>query len=462
MDYLALVQKLTIARNIYSFVVEVFVSLSAEKTSSFSGEYAVFVSQETKVLHEIRALTDLIPEAMNADFPFWMSQWIDFLEDNKDNCKMICYQTLKNFDELIPKLLENSSRPLIDHGPLNEYTQQDAFLYIAAPNGFFDTYFAQNKIRCGRQTVLHNATGLNRCFKRFFVIKKTSTNDYIPTIKLYRTHIFSSDEIKIGCSPFGPNPWFEEEPNPDSDTFGIKYDPSLCSKHNRLITDLIELFDAHKVDIVTFPELALNSSSLKEIQQFLLQTELKYVKLICTGSCWYDRKNEAYILSKDGTVLLKYQKKKTYQRYNKEKSVYISEDISSDPFVSFLDIPGVGRIAYNICYDYDNDDVETLCSSVMMSNLMLVAAYSNDTHLMEGKAVANASLRGITTVLTNACAPAENGQLVSYIVGPVAENKHLISKNILYFRKGDVCSDCKACVKEAIISTKELAKSASK
>ena len=87
MDYLALVQKLTIARNIYSFVVEVFVSLSAEKTSSFSGEYAVFVSQETKVLHEIRALTDLIPEAMNADFPFWMSQWIDFLEDNKDNCK---------------------------------------------------------------------------------------------------------------------------------------------------------------------------------------------------------------------------------------------------------------------------------------------------------------------------------------------------------------------------------------
>jgi len=93
---------------------------------------------------------------------------------------------------------------------------------------------------------------------------------------------------------------------------------------------------------------------------------------------------------------------------------------------------------------------------------MLVAAYSNDTHLMEGKAVANASLRGITTVLTNACAPAENGQLVSYIVGPVAENKHLISKNILYFRKGDVCSDCKVCVKEAIISTKELAKSASK
>lgn len=462
MDYLALVEKLSITRSVYSFVVEVFVSLSAEKTSSFSGEYASFVSQKTELLHEIRALTDLIPDAMNADFPFWRSEWICFLEENKDNSKMICYQTLKNFDELIPKLLENSSRPLANHGPLNEYAQQDALLYIVAPNGFFETYFAQNKIRCGRQTVLHDATGLNRCFKRFFVIKKSSTNDYIPTIKLYRTKIFSVDEIKIGCSPFGSVPWFEEEPYHDSDVFGIKYDINLCSQQNRKITDLIELFDTHKVDIVTFPELALNSSSLKEIQHFLLQTELQHVKLICTGSCWYDQKNEAYILSKDGTVLLKYQKKKTYQRYDKKKGVYISENITSDPFVSFLDIPGIGRIAYNICYDYDNDDVETLCSSVMMSNFMFVAAYSNDTHLMEGKAVANASLRGITTILTNACAFAEDGQLVSYIVEPVAENKHLISKNILNFRKGDLCSDCKACVKEAIISTKELAKSASK
>lgn len=462
MDYVALVEKLSMTGNIYSFVVEVFVSLSAEKTSSFSGEYASFVSQKTKILHEIRALTDLIPDAMNADFPFWRSEWIDFLEENKYNCKMICYQTLKNFDELLPKLLEISSMPLVDHGPLNEYTQQDAFLYIAAPNGFFDTYFAQNKIRRGRQTVLHNATGLNRWFKRFFVIKKSSTNDYIPTIKLYRTNIFSGDEIKIGCSPFGPKPWFEEELYPDSDVFGIKYDISHRSKHNRQITDLIELFDTHKVDIVTFPELALNSSSLKGIQHFLLQTELKHVKLICTGSCWYDQKNEAYILSKDGTVLLKYQKKKTYQQYDKKKGVYISENITTDPFVSFLDIPGIGRIAYNICYDYDNDDVETLCSSVIISNFMFVAAYSNDTHLMEGKAVANASLRGITTILTNACAFAEDGQLVSYIVEPVAENKHLISKNILNFRKGDVCSDCKTCVKEAIISAKELEKSASK
>ena len=462
MDYTILVEKLAAVRNIYSFVTELFVSLDSEPMSSFSGEYANFVSNKIKTLHEIRTLTDLIPNAMRADLAFWKSEWIDFLKENKDDCEMICYQTLKNFDNLVPRLLENSGGILVNNGPLNEYAQQDAFLYISAPNAFFDQYFIRNKIRGGRQTAVHNSTGLNRYFKGFFVIKKSSTNDYIPTVKLYRKKMFSTNEIKIGCSPFSCKPWFEEESIPNSDSFGIKYDVSLHSTLNKQITNLIELFDVHKVDIVTFPELTMNSVSLKEIQNFLLRTELKHVKLICTGSCWYDQKNEAYILSKDGTVLLKYQKKKSYQRYDKNKHVYISENIMPDPFVGLLDIPGIGRISYNICYDYDNDDVETLCASVMMSNFMFVAAYSNDTHLMEQKAAANASLRGITTILTNACAVTENGQLISYIVKPVAENKHLFSSDILRFRKGDVCSDCDSCVKEAIISTKELAKSANK
>lgn len=462
MECSALVEKVSLVRSIYSFVVEVFVSLSAEIASSFSKEYEVFVSQRKELLHKIRELTELIPDAINADFSFWMREWVGFLEDNRGDCKMICYQTLKNFDELIPKLMDSSRRPLSSRGPLNEYAQQDAFLYISAPNGFFENYFKKNKIRYGRQTVLHNATGLNSHFKRFFVIKKSATNDFIPTIKFYRTNVFSNDEIKIGCSPLIYTPWFDIVQNFDSNTFGIKYNAKLQAAHNKQITDLIEQFEALKVDIVTFPELTLNSSSLQEIQNYLLRTELKYVKLICAGSCWYDRKNEAYILSKNGTVLLKYQKKKPYHQYSKEKGLYISEDIVPDPFVSFLDIPGIGRIAYNICYDYNNDDIEGLCSSVMMSNFMFVAAYTNDTHLMEGKAIANANLRGITTVLTNACSAAENGQALCYIVKPVAENKYLRSTDILHFSKGDVCGKCKSCVKTGRISTKELAMSASK
>lgn len=461
MDYLVLAGRLLNARNIYSFVVEVYVLLSAEITSSFSGEYAAFTKQKTKELHELRVLTNLIPNGMNADFVPWKSEWVDFLEKNKDICRMICFQTLKNIDDIIPELLESSCDILVNHGPLNEYSQQDAFLYISAHDGFFDKYFAQNNIRGGRQIVLHNATGLNQYFKNIFIIKKSSTNDYIPTVKLYQKNIFSGDEIKIGCSSFSKDSWFKTEPHSD-DTFGIEYDADRCSEHNKKITDLIELFDANKVDIVTFPELALNRFSLKEIQRFLIQTELKYVKLICTGSCWYDQKNEAYILSKDGTVLLKYQKKKSYRQYSKEKNKYISEGIMSDSFVCFLDVPGVGRITYNICYDYDNEDVEALCSSVMMSNFMFVAAYSNDTYLMKEKALTNAKLKGITTVLTNSCSIAKNGHVISYIVEPVVKNKHLDSKTVLSFHKGEACSQCDSCVKSAIISTKELAKIASK
>lgn len=458
MNYSALVDSVSLVKDIYSFVVAIFMWLSTEIQRPFSGEYASFCKQKTKILREIRALTDTIPEATNADFGVWKNEWVGFLEENQDDSRMICYQTLRNIDDLLPNLLKRTNRSLISHGPLNEYDQQDAFLYISAPKAFFDTYFEQNKIREGRQTVLHNATGLNRNFKHFFVVKKSSANDFIPTVKYYHTKVFSDSELRVGCSPYSSKPWFEEVPNPISDTFSIKYDPNSFSRYNKQITDLIELFDLYNVDIVTFPELALNDSSLKAIQQFLLRTELKHVKLVCTGSCWADQKNEAYILSRDGTVLLKYLKKKTYQRYSKEKQVYISEDIDSDPFVSFLDIPGVGRLSYNICYDYDNDDIETLCSSVMCSDFMFVAAYSNDTQLMMEKASANARLRGITTILTNACAVADAGQLISYIVEPQAENKHLLSKDTLLFKKEGICTaNCKLCVQVGCISTKELA-----
>lgn len=185
----------------------------------------------------------MIPDIMRADFTSWKSEWVDFLEENKNDCEMICFQTLKNFDDLVPRLLESSSGILVNNGPLNEYAQQDALLYISAPDTFFDKYFTRNKIRGGRQTASHNVIRLNGHFKRFFVVKKSSTNDYIPTIKLYRTKMFSGGKIKIGCSPFSCAPWFEEELIPNSDTFGIKYNASLHSTHNKQITDLIELFD---------------------------------------------------------------------------------------------------------------------------------------------------------------------------------------------------------------------------
>lgn len=142
---------------------------------------------------------------MRADLAFWKSEWIDFLKENKDDCEMICYQTLKNFDNLVPRLLENSGGILVNNGPLNEYAQQDAFLYISAPNAFFDQYFIRNKIRGGRQTAVHNATGLNRYFKGFFVIKKSSTNDYIPTVKLYRKKCSLQMKLKSAAAHLAVN-----------------------------------------------------------------------------------------------------------------------------------------------------------------------------------------------------------------------------------------------------------------
>ena len=456
MNYETFIKRVIESKDIFSVMVEIFDYISVAPNKSISGEYASFCEGESSILHEIRAITDILPIAMNADFNSWKNEWLEFLGKNKKNSKMISFQTLKNIDDLIPEILKKPCKLIINHGPLNEYELQDAFLYISPPNSFFDKYFKYNKIRVGRQTVLQNVSGLNTLFKQFFIIKKSSTNDYIPVVQFYSTKLFSGDEIRIGCCPFNNCRWFDEASNPFNDTFDIKYEDSHTA-HNQKIIELIELFDLNKVDIVTFPELSLNQSSLRVIKDFLLRRELKNVKLICTGSLWFEQKNEAYILSKDGTILLSNRKKKPYQRYDKKRGKYISENIVSDPYINFLDISGVGRMSYNICLDYNSDDVEIICSSVMMSNLMIVAAFSNNMHLMEMRAVANASLRGTTTILTNACAAAESGQLISCIVKPVSQNRQLTAMEILSFRKEDrCCSKCEFCIKTGIISTKCL------
>lgn len=458
MEYSIIIDRLSCIGDIYSFITELFLLLNSTDMSKHNSEYAEFCKKRTAELHKIRTIMNLLPCVGNADFDVWKTQWIDVLEDNKDFCKMICYQTLMNFDLLLPDLLAQKRGVLIDNGPLNQYSQQDALFYVTGPVSFFDKYFKDNKIRRGRQIVEHDATGLNRYFKNFFIIRKSSTNDYIPTIQRYNSKVVLNEEIVVGCCPMINTPWFTAHTNQVDDTLKIQYNDNDMKDHNNRIIKIIEFFDQQKVDIVTFPELALNCASLNEIKRFLLTHELMHIKYVFTGSVWNDRRNEAYVLSKDGTVLMKYQKKKPYQMFNKIKGVYVTEDILSDAFLRFIDIPGIGRVSYNICYDYNNDDVESVCSSVMKANFMFLAVYSNDTHLMEARATTNASIRGITTILTNSCAVADENNLISYMVRPVVVNKHLESKPIISFRKGEPCGDCESCVKTGIITVRDIAK----
>ncbi len=452
-----LIKKISDVNDVYSFIVEVFLVLDSECITALEGEYATFCRDYFTLLHELRDITDILLLALEADFSAWQREWSKFVANNTEYDKILCYQTLKNIDELFPELTKPRVATLDDCGPLNNYSNQAAALYISPPDAFIGSKLINGHVRYGRQTIMYDVTGLNRHFKNYLVVKKACLNDYTLTVKRYNTKRFCQDEIKIGCTPFACKPWFEEQYNVNC-TFDVVYNADEEQKHNEAIIALIEQFDSLKVDIVTFPELALSTLSLDFVKEFLKNKKLSFVKLICVGSCWNNRINESYILSREGTTLLTHRKKKAYERYSKEMDMYIAENIVPDKQITLLDVQGLGRISYNICRDYNDDGIVTLCTSVMKSSLVFVAAYSEDTCLMKTRARRDAELLAVTTVITNACAGARIGELGSYVVYPEVKDKHLIAKESICFQKNETGDICMNCTHVGIISKKDLKK----
>lgn len=442
MDRSLLIERLKKTTNIYSFIVELYCFLDAVVEHSWKPLYSTFCSTKTDTLHLLRAATNAILYARNDDFRPWLNSWLSIFSHNESFSNAIIYQTLKNFDEIVPELIRQPRKTVICHGPLNDYSRQEGLLYITAPSPFLTKYFEKNAIRIGRQTVLYRNTWLATSLQHYFIVKKAEINKYLPVVHCYNKKIFN-DDIIISCCPFSKDTWVHLENGTSDDFFRVGYDEVAESSHNKKITELIRTLDEFGANIVTFPELVLNNSSLSAIKSFLLQTRLQNVQLIITGSNWNtsDTNNTAYIISKDGTVLLNHQKKVPYKIYSKTAGKYITEELSPDEYVQFLDIPNLGRIAYNICADYNDDYLQFLCASILEANFYFIAAYSPDTYLMMEKAKENAARKGVTTIMTNSCAVANEDQAVSFIVKPFAQGKHLFADQVLIEKKNN-CEDC--------------------
>lgn len=323
MEYSEIYKSIVNVSDVYSFATGLFLLFTPQSVSTLKREYSEFCSSKTQELHQIRGITDLLSCLSLADFPSWKKEWLNFLEKNQNIGKFICFQTLKNLDSLLPEINKKRIDTCIDTmlkcGPLNESSEQEAFFYLSAPDGFFYNYFSKNKIRPGRQIIVHDATGLNSFFKNFNIVRKTSSNGYTPVVQLYKSGQFCQKEITVGFSSIDSNPWITKEFHAEDDMLAIKYDINKFREHNARIVNLINLFDQKEVDIVTFPELALNQYTLQTVKRFLLENELKSVKYIFLGSCWDGHTNEAYVLSKDGSILMRYQKKNPTKNLIREK-----------------------------------------------------------------------------------------------------------------------------------------------
>lgn len=436
-------EKVHFSKNIYSFIVELYCFLSKEKEQLWKKAYKSFCNNKTDVLKRIRAITDTIPYATGNDFSPWIKGWASVFQNNIADYTSIIFQTLSNFDEILPDLIKQPGKVIINYGPLNDYSEQEGYLFVAAPLSYIAAMFKKNKIWKGRQTVTISNTALATSFSHFFIVEKNILNYYIPVVNYYNKSIFTDGRINIACCPFSKEMWVRKNAGSSEEYFRIEYDKANEVAQNNRIIDLIRYLDEQGINIVTFPELVLNNSSLCEIKSFLLRSELQNIKLIFSGSHWNsdESNNISYILSRDGTVLLRHQKKIRYKYFSHDSNQYVTEEIDPDALVAFLDIPGLGRTVYNICADYNNDLIQFLCSSIMETDIYFIAAFTPDTNLMLKRAQSNALLKGETTILTNSCAAAKEGQAISFVVKPLAENKRIVLDHVAI----KVKKDCVSC-----------------
>ena len=139
--------------------------------------------------------------------------------------------------------------------------------------------------------------------------------------------------------------------------------------------------------------------------------------------------NTSLLATSSGTVLARQRKKNPYEHFDKEKNKGYRERITvTDKRVVFIDIEGIGRIAYYICADINAGEIKTL-SAVMQVDFIIVSAYTSSTDTMMNSAKSQAVESGTATVLCNAYSAAirKEGQeaLQAFCVIPRAKNKQL-------------------------------------
>lgn len=333
-----------------------------------------------------------------------------------------------------------------EQGPLNNVFKDKVLFYNVLPSGCLSEYLQNNNIRKGRRTIVNNPSDLDSKFYNFHIVKTSTLSDFEPRIKKYNKIINVEDYSLIGIVPTKIHENIEIKFDTKSELFDIEYKNQNFERHLKYVIDTLVTMDNHGFKIVIFPELFLFPDSLEYLRKFLCPNKFNNIELILTGSEWNKNKNSSYILSSSGTILNRHNKKIPYDHYCKEKGITYSENIEIDNTIEFLDIPGIGRIAYLICRDFLTTTLQNLCFNIMESNLLCVSAYTSKTDLMLDSSRTSARLYGVASILCNSCSALNDKEnLLGYVVVPIVKNKTLSFDELLLSRIESQCTNCNRC-----------------
>lgn len=367
----------------------------------------------------------------------WYNNIIDVSKDRNDIIAY-CYATLDLYDSYVAKEVSDDistkpSKPIITKGPLNK-VQNNALFFIKNNNYIQKSFEKENKLIDGRKKQKPNPSDIMKSMNNYFIVNTNRLCGYFPSINEY---VFDNSKeketefIKIAVIPFHSDRWFEYKLNNSNDTFEIvnSKNGSLINKMNNAYCRIITYLSKEKVDIIIFPELAMNHETCNHVENYMRNNTklVENVKLVFLGSLWHNNNGTNYntghiLINNTGLKVITTNKKQQYEHYENCK-IYI-EDIADDKNIECIDIKGIGRITYYICRDFLDPEITNITSGYLNSTIHIVSAYAQNNQLFIKEANTLAQNRYNITIYDNACC-INTGSTSNFIEVPFIYNNFL-------------------------------------
>lgn len=403
----------------------------------------VNASSSNEAIHRISSgMSMLRYEVSKSDARLFAEFWYSIANNRKKELPLLCLYTLSIFDNQEPELIEEKGQVYVI-GPLStENNPTNMVLYPQPPVSYQQEHFQCRKMHEGRNTIKCNPSDALSSLKRYSFISKSELGHYQTNILRYNPYFeFSENDLVTAVSSIRNKQWFSVNLDHDNKTFTCTYDdPILNQIINENICKVIDAAAEKGVHILAFPEMIMNPETEDYVKNHLYSHPRisTNVLLIALGTVWNDYRNEGCLLSGSGTELWRGKKRIRYDYFDKNTQQSYCEDLQDiDGSLNMLDIPGIGRICWEICRDCLAQEVD-IAYQRLEANFYIISAFSSSLAEMINRAKTYSLQNGAITLAANYChcseekkeaqrgfiyIPKINGKLLADMQPPYCQSK---------------------------------------
>lgn len=254
-----------------------------------------------------------------------------------------------------------------------------------------------------RKTRDIDTNGINKTLSNYIIVERTDLKQYNVNIHmlqdgdLFAKQVLGKKHLDIIVFPFDDRnieDIMDIEIN--EKTFclrGHKQESELSRRYMQLIERAVN----SNADIVVFPEMYLSQNMIDNVIKKLRHMRTERSMIIIMGTLWENESNICFICDHRGKLIIKQHKQSPFDFKGKHEDLKNKEEI-----LHFMDIDGIGRFAFGVCKDIDNDRILDIMK-VVASNIYIFPAFSSSLNVKRTADGIATGYNGIT-IFANACA----------------------------------------------------------